>query len=33
MWMGMMGFRAVVNVHGELLRVDQPARAAEDEPE
>ncbi len=31
MWMGMMGFRAIVNVHGELLRVDQPAREAEDE--
>jgi hypothetical protein len=31
MWMGMMGFRAIVNVHGELLRVDQPARAAEDD--
>jgi hypothetical protein len=33
MWMGMMGFRVVVNVHGDLLRVDQPARAAEDDPE
>ncbi len=31
MWMGMMGFRAIVNVHGELLRVDQPARAVEDD--
>ncbi|MBN1438787.1 MAG: hypothetical protein JW929_05180 [Anaerolineales bacterium] len=30
MWMGMMGFRAVVNVRGELLRVDQPARAPEE---
>jgi len=26
-----MGFRAIVNVHGELLRVDQPARAVEDD--
>ncbi len=33
MWMGMMGFRAIVNVHGELLRVDQPARAIEDDSE
>ena len=33
MWMGMMGFRAIVNVHGELLRVDQPARAADEDPE
>jgi hypothetical protein len=31
MWMGMMGFRAVVNVHGDLLRVEQPARAADDD--
>jgi hypothetical protein len=31
MWMGMMGFRAIVNGHGELLRVDQPARAVEDD--
>ena len=31
MWMGMMGFRAIVNVHGELQRVEQPAREAEDE--
>ncbi len=31
MWMGMMGFRAIVNVHGELLRVDQPVRAADED--
>jgi hypothetical protein len=31
MWMGMMGFRAVVNVHGELVRVEQPARAADED--
>jgi hypothetical protein len=31
MWMGMMGFRAIVDIHGELLRVEQPARAADDE--
>jgi hypothetical protein len=31
--MGMMGFRAIVNVHGELLRVDQPSRAADEDGE
>ena len=31
MWMGMMGFRAVVDVHGELVRVEQPARATDEE--
>jgi len=31
MWMGMMGFRAVVDIHGELIRVEQPARAADEE--
>ena len=31
-WMGMMGFRAVINHHGELLRVDQPERPAPEEP-
>jgi hypothetical protein len=31
MWMGMMGFRAIANVHGELLRVEQPARAADED--
>ena len=31
MWMGMMGFRAVVDVHGELMRVEQPARATDEE--
>ncbi len=28
MWMGMMGFRAVVDLHGELLRVEQPSGPA-----
>jgi hypothetical protein len=31
MWMGMMGFRAVVDVHGELVRVEQPARTTDEE--
>lgn len=26
-WMGMTGFRVVINVHGEVVRVEQPARA------
>lgn len=26
-YMGMMGFRVVINLHGEVLRVDQPSRA------
>lgn len=29
--MGMMGFRVVINVHGELVRVDQPALPTDDE--
>jgi hypothetical protein len=33
MWMGMMGFRAIVDMHGDLLRVEQPARAAGEDPE
>ena len=31
MWLGMMGFRAIVNVHGELLRVEQPSRPADED--
>jgi len=30
--LGMMGFRVVVNYHGEVLRIDQPA-AADDSDE
>jgi hypothetical protein len=33
LWMGMMGFRAIVDTHGELLRVDQPSRPAEEDGE
>ncbi len=29
-YMGMMGFRITINVHGEVLRVDQPAAASGD---
>ncbi len=28
-YMGMMGFRVVINLHGEVVRFDQPARAAD----
>ena len=30
-YMGMMGFKIVVNVHGEVIRLDQPGGIAEDE--
>lgn len=30
-YMGMMGFRVVINVHGEVVRVDQPAAPAGEE--
>lgn len=26
-WMGMSGFRIIINLHGEVLRVDQPSAA------
>ncbi len=29
-YMGMLGFRVVVNIHGEVLRVDQPAKASDE---
>jgi hypothetical protein len=32
-YMGMMGFRVVINMHGEVLRVIQPSAAASDEGE
>ncbi len=32
-YMGMMGFRVVVNVHGEVVRVDQPGAIGGDEDE
>lgn len=31
MWLGMMGFRVVVNVHGEVIRVDMPSTSTEEE--
>ncbi|MEK7414486.1 MAG: hypothetical protein AAB263_14320 [Planctomycetota bacterium] len=29
-WLGMMGFKIVVNYHGELVKLDQPARMEEE---
>ena len=29
-YMGMMGFKIVVDIHGEVLRVEQPAKAADE---
>jgi hypothetical protein len=29
-YMGMMGFRVVINLHGEVLRVDQPTKIADE---
>ena len=31
MYLGMVGFRIVINVHGEVLRVEQPSAAGDDE--
>ncbi len=31
MWLGMMGFRATVNVHGELVELNLPAQEMPDE--
>ena len=30
-YLGMMGFKVVINVHGEVVRVEQPAAASGDE--
>lgn len=30
-YLGMMGFKIIINYHGEVLRVEQPGRAADDE--
>ena len=30
-WLGMFGFRVVVNIHGDLVRIDVPGQAAPDE--
>ncbi len=31
-YMGMLGFRVVINYHGDVLRIDQPSAPASDEP-
>jgi hypothetical protein len=33
LWLGMMGLRAIVNFHGELVRVEQPSAPADDSSE
>jgi hypothetical protein len=32
-YLGMLGFKVVINVHGEVIRVDQPAAASDDDDE
>ena len=32
-YMGMMGFKITINVHGEIVRIDQPGMAAEEDGE
>ena len=29
-YMGMMGFKVIINIHGEVIRVDQPAASEEE---
>jgi hypothetical protein len=29
-YMGMMGFKVIINIHGEVVRVDQPAASGEE---
>ena len=29
-WLGMMGFRVIVNVHGEVVRIEQPEQPDDD---
>jgi hypothetical protein len=29
-YMGMMGFKVIINIHGEVIRVDQPAASGEE---
>jgi len=30
-YLGMMGFKVVINMHGEVLDIDQPGSASDDE--
>ena len=32
-YMGMMGFKVTINLHGEVIEIEQPGRAIEDEDE
>ena len=29
-WLGLMGFRVIVNVHGEVVHIDMPSAIAEE---
>ena len=29
-WLGMMGFKIIVNVHGEVVRIDYPEQEIDD---
>lgn len=29
-WLGMLGFRVVINIHGEVVQVDMPGQAVDD---
>jgi len=30
-YMGLMGFKVIINLHGEVIRLDQPTRAVDDD--
>lgn len=30
-YLGMMGFKVIVNIHGEIVKVEQPSKAADDD--
>jgi hypothetical protein len=32
-YLGMMGFKVTINIHGEVLRVDQPGTASDEDGE
>jgi hypothetical protein len=32
-WLGMLGFRVIINLHGDVLQVDQPGMPDDDRPD
>jgi hypothetical protein len=32
-WLGMMGFKVIVNIHGEMVRIDAPAQDGYEDPD